>query len=107
MTYKKNTREYWEQIFKEHSESNLTIINFCKSRQIRPNIFYYWRDKFHPELVKRVSKKFTPLKLINQTASAQAPQINIHLITTNGTKLIIPENINCNSLKNLINIICG
>ena len=46
--------KHWQDIFAQHQQSDLSIIQFCRDNIINLSTFYAWR--------KRLSDKTTPIK---------------------------------------------
>ena len=59
-----NTREiaeeyrlsHWLQIMQERTASGLSIISYCKSIGIRPNVYHYWQKKLREAAVMATSQ---------------------------------------------------
>lgn len=42
-----NKPQFWAEIIEQQSQSQLSIVAFCKANQLTVNTFYYWRKKLH------------------------------------------------------------
>ena len=45
-----NNQKSWEKIIKAFANSNLSKRDFCNSKDIPKNKFYYWCNKIRPDL---------------------------------------------------------
>lgn len=36
---------YWQQLFKEYDESELSLSEFCKKKQVKRPTYHYWRKR--------------------------------------------------------------
>lgn len=42
-----NKTQFWAEIIEQQSQSELSIVAFCKANQLTVNTFYYWRKKLY------------------------------------------------------------
>ena len=45
MAYTRRTQQQWQQLINEHSQSGLTVKDYCMSKNITVSGFYLWRKK--------------------------------------------------------------
>ncbi|EKO3674176.1 IS66 family insertion sequence element accessory protein TnpB [Vibrio metschnikovii] len=49
-----NKPQLWAEIIEQQSESELSIVAFCKANQLTVNTFYYWRKKLYGGVQRQV-----------------------------------------------------
>lgn len=42
-------RERWREQVLKQKESGLSIAEWCRSRELKASVFYYWRDRLFPK----------------------------------------------------------
>jgi len=63
-----NSKKSWQKIINSYQQSGLTKADFCKKQNLRPNQFYYWCNKFRPDLKSQQhvanakNESFLPIK---------------------------------------------
>ena len=68
----------WKHLIEEQRQSGLSIEKWCKQKQIRSHIFYYWKDRLFPKSLQKTS--FTELNMKRPDAvSLQARGIYIRI----------------------------
>ncbi len=65
MTRQRN-RQLWAQRLQRYQLANQTIVNFCRSENISPAAFYYWRKRLGDqdlEAITNATKQFAEVTL--------------------------------------------
>lgn len=49
-----NKPQFWAEIIEQQSQSELSIVAFCKANQLTEQTFYYWRKTLHGGVQRQV-----------------------------------------------------
>lgn len=100
----------WEKLIEEQKLSGLSKAEFCKRKGMKPARFYYYEGELRKKEFKKASdnSSFIPIKLKNSVLATNKNtdnQSSIRIIFKNGTECLIPEGINKNYLKEIIEVL--
>lgn len=80
---------YWQGLIEEHSQSGLSVLEFCKGRKVAATSFYQWRTKLQQES-KQIAPKLLPVKVVSVPERPKAVGGGcIQLLTPSGISLTV------------------
>jgi len=95
-----NKQQYWQGIFAQFEQSQLTVTAFCKQHQLNTSTFYAWRKRFEPAYTppSRSRAGIVPVTVITEqhcvnqasTVSDNSAQPCVTITTPNGYQLRLP-----------------
>jgi len=101
----------FKELIEEHSESGLSIIDFCSNHGIAPSTFHYWKKKLSK---KSIRKDFIPLLVkpsgANLSEGSTCSEIAnrkgaiLELVYPNGTILRIKNDFDLALIRTLIHL---
>ncbi len=105
------------ELYQQHQESGLTVLDFCSNEGIAPSTFYYWQKKvkknntvrnFIPLLVDPPQPD-TPQSYVKSHApvpdKGNIDDALLELVYPNGTKLRIKQDLDIAHLRTLVCLI--
>lgn len=98
----------FERLYKEYQESGLSVHDFCSNQDIVVSTFYYWQRKFRASCES--PKEFVPLiiekspECISTHTPKETFNFGLEFIFPNGTKLVLPKNIDPTMLKTIVHL---
>ena len=80
---------YWQSLIEEQSQSGLSVLEFCRAREVAATSFYQWRAKLQNESGPSAAR-LVPVKLINP-AEQPKPAVKscIQLLLPSGVALTV------------------
>ncbi|NOR34125.1 MAG: hypothetical protein GQ579_05540 [Bacteroidales bacterium] len=107
----------FQELYRRHQESRLTVRDFCSNEGIAPSTFYYWHKKikknntirdFIPLLVDP-PQPVTPQSYVKSHApvhdNKNIEDALLELVYPNGTKLRIKQDLDLAHLRTLVCLI--
>ena len=77
---RKEKRTYWLQKISEWKSSGQSQTHYCKSHELNPHVFIYWKRKFDQEL--KSQPPLVPVKIVSQISPqriAEPTGLSLHL----------------------------
>ena len=112
MEISSKSRQKMPKLVKKQAAGNLTIADFCRRHQIRPNTFFYWKKKLRENgksdsgdshnLTR--SSGFVPITLSSTQDNSLPDKIELYFPT--GIRASIPVSAGSNAIHTIIRA-CG
>ena len=84
---------YWQGLIEEHSQSSLSVLEFCQERKIASTSFYQWRTRLRHEAEQSESHvpALLPVKIVSapEEHSKPAARSCIQVLTPSGICLTV------------------
>ncbi len=94
----------WKNLIAEKKQSELTLKNFCKEKNITPAQFYYYHGIINrpTKIIKPENSNVTPIKIINSVSSDQNL---IRFILPNNLQCLLPRNMPLLEIKAMLEVL--
>ena len=95
----------WRSLLSEQEESGQSIAAFCRTRELRESLFYYWKK----QLQEAAGSQFVEVQVakpdLSERDSHAAPGSTIEVRLHNGRSLIIAPEFNAGHLRALLAVL--
>ncbi|MEF1291592.1 IS66 family insertion sequence element accessory protein TnpA [Vibrio sp. M260118] len=91
-----NKPQLWAEIIEQQSQSELSIVAFCKANQLTVNTFDYWRKK----LYGRVQQQAVHPVLIEDTPKSKGVPLSVMLSLPTGMTAELPADMPAHQIQN-------
>jgi len=95
--------EFWKQVLEEHSESNLSVSDFCSQKSLSDQSFYQWKRKLTPRPSSCSSPSLIPVRIVPSAPAAVSRSIQV--MTPSGYAIRFDSSLEPSQLANLIEAI--
>jgi transposase-like protein len=92
--------EQWRERLAEHERSGLSVKQFCQERGITQWSFYAWRKRLREQGTVRFA-----LVERGRIGQEQAPSSGLELILTTGERLRIGADVDCATLRAVLDVL--
>lgn len=91
---------YWQNLVKAHTQSGLSVTDFCRDRQINSQRFYLWRQRFNSQSTASVTGAF--LELVPSSKNGES---GIRLRVDQGLSIELDRGFDPSTLGQVISIL--
>lgn len=97
---KRRTNQEWQTLIEQSESSSLSILAFCKLKEINPSTFYAKRQQLNKI---EVSQNFVKAEIVEKTTKYQAQIVAANMaLLVNDVELSIPQGTPATYLAELI-----
>ena len=94
--------EYWRGAIRDQQASGLSIVEFCRRREVSAASFHRWRRKLGRRRREDSTAKFVSIEL---PPPVRAGQASFEVVLPDRRRIVVPARFDADSLRQLLSVL--